>query len=641
MQFTTCSLTAAPTHCPVPIIDDGTDGAGNATTDNAGNATTDDKGNATTCMPIPCNPDTLDNCCETRVLCATVKTCSNGLIENAPSTFYCADTGCEASIEDCCETTSTDSPTNSPTMDPTNRPSSKPSSSPTTVPTIVPTGPPSEAPTISPTTREDCVVTEEWTQDRADELCPNEDHHAYDVGVCDKWDNPDFRIRLNFALANQLYTKCSSPCLYDYDTYNSTLPHAFRWISSSECYNVATGYYCINDESEAMKSVHEYSATLCVADDQADEDSCIERVEWSKEIAESNCPNGFGSGGDKGWGTAKICEDIVRLDSGYFENAADLYSASFNLTLANHIFWSCSSTCMYDLVYPGEIVYNWKKSKDCWAMQTKYSCVTDHAREYDWAVEYIEDDICADSEATPAPVPFTCTDRVQDWTEQIALATCGSDDMGSTDKSSTAVVCDGYENYQYRLDNSLANRVFLRCSAWCVYDIHTNAQEAFIWRNNNQCWEPVTSGLCIQQNVDDREEMANYIETILCESTTPEPTKACMPNYSWDNDRAKELCTDYGSTDKGFGVNVCADTPSNQDNLERSLANRFYANCASWCVYDYDVVINNILTNSSNTGGFIWKSDCWKWVTDYYCFNAAASEFEKVLLFAKDHCAVQ
>jgi len=42
---------------------------------------------------------------------------------------------------------------------------------------------------------------------------------------------------------------------------------------------VATAYYCIIDEVEAMKSVHEYSATVCVSDDQEGDDSCIERVE--------------------------------------------------------------------------------------------------------------------------------------------------------------------------------------------------------------------------------------------------------------------------------------------------------------------------------------------------------------------------
>merc|ERR550517_123161 len=33
--------------------------------------------------------------------------------------------------------------------------------------------------------------------------------------------------------------------------------------------------------------------------------------------------------------------------------------------------------------------------------------------------------------------------------------------------------------FQYRLDRSLANQMFVRCSAWCVYDIYKGAREAF------------------------------------------------------------------------------------------------------------------------------------------------------------------
>jgi len=250
---------------------------------------------------------------------------------------------------------------------------------------------------------------------------------------------------------------------------------------------------------------------------------------------------------------------------------------------------------------------------------------------------------------TPSPTS-DCVARVQDWNNEIALANCETDDMGYTDKSDTAVVCSGYEDYKYRLDHSLANQVFISCSAWCVYDIYKNAYEAFHWMNTATCWKPVTSGFCIDYKNGERDEMIEYVENTLCESNTPEPTAApslgigCTPYYSWDNSRAEVLCySNYGSTDKSYGVQVCSDATSStkQSNLEASLANSFYTQCSAWCVYDYDTIINNIQTSSSNCGGFVWKTDCWKWVTGYDCFTTHASEFEDVTTFAEKQCAVQ
>merc|ERR1711920_362951 len=44
---------------------------------------------------------------------------------------------------------------------------------------------------------------------------------------------------------------------------------------------------------------HAQAATLCETTAE-----CVERIEWTEEVAESNCPDGY-SNGDKGWGTAK------------------------------------------------------------------------------------------------------------------------------------------------------------------------------------------------------------------------------------------------------------------------------------------------------------------------------------------------
>jgi len=526
---------------------------------------------------------------------------------------------------------------------------------------------------------------------------------------------------------------------------------------------VATGWYCIEDEVEEMQYSLEYATLIC----DVSEEPCVERIEWSQEVAESNCPDGYGSGGDKGWESAKVCPVPIRLEDGFYERADTLYQASFNRSLANHIFWSCSAICVYDIENEG-VVYQWKSG--CWEMQTDWSCITVHTREYAWALNYISDRVCPIETETPAPTPFTCVEREQEWSPEIAQAICADDYMGSTVKGFDATVCAGYEDHQYRLDHSLANRVFLTCDAWCVYDIYKSGYEAFIWKNSDECWKPVTFGLCIEGYPAHREKMTDYIQNTLCESATPEPTEeptcnpqvewseslmddyctvgqtgstykhysdvdraavpcsgyedhedellkslamrlfkvcsswcvydyysnallawkwsssgecwelqtwggchwdytnlsnqpewefaldfvtlsctlsptmsptGCMPYYTWDEDRAGELCPDMSSivADKSFGVQAC-DT-SMQDKLEKSLANNFYTQCSSWCVYDFDTVINNILTDSSEYGGFIWKNTCWKWVTDWHCFTDSAQEFEDVTLRAEEHCDAQ
>jgi len=451
---------------------------------------------------------------------------------------------------------------------------------------------------------ENCVAIEEWTPDRADELCTTwYANHAYGVELCEKYDNPDYRRRLQFALANQLYSSCIHACLYDYDSYNTDKPHAFRWTGS--CYNVAIGYKCIWEETTEMNQSLTYAATLCESSEP-----CVDTIGWSQSVAESNCPNGYGSGGDKGWGTAKVCPYSVRLDNGFYGSADDLYQASFNFSLANHMFWSCSSKCVYDLVNPG-VVYQWK-GQDCWEMQTDWSCITVHWREYNWAVNYISESVCTLS--TMEPKPFTCVDRTQNWTEEIAQAVCGVDEMGLTNKGADATVCSGHEDYrQFRLDRSLANRAFMSCKAWCVYDIF-DTDRAFIWRKLGQCWEPVTKGLCIFGNVNNRNKISNYIEQMLCESSTDEPTHAptCIPNQEWSEAVMDGHCTvaNTGHTYKhyssvGRAAVPCEKWESYENNLLKSLAMGMFQDCSAWCVYDYysDAVM------------------AWKWSNDNHCWD--------------------
>jgi len=484
-------------------------------------------------------------------------------------------------------------------------------------------------PTPFPIGSEDCIPTQEWSQARADELCPRKAHHAYGVGMCGIQKNPDYQKRLEFALANKLWASCNHKCLYDYDSYNTDKPLAFRWIGW--CY-MATGLYCTDIAADEMEQAHAYAETLC----ETTKD-CVEIIEWTKEVSEGNCPDGW-KNGDKGYGTAKICEKLVRLDNGFYERADVVYGASFNRSLANHIFPSCISKCIYDIENLG-VVYQWKG--DCWEMQTGWACIDIETFDYEWAMNFL-DEFCPIE--TRAPVITPCVEREKKWTDEIAELICTAEAMGVTKKGTDATVCAGYEEYQFRLAYSLANRVFLSCDAWCVYDIFTKGEEAFIWRSAGECYEPVTQGLCIWGNPLHRKLLREYIEKILCESTTtnpptPSPTD-CLPTLTWDEDRAEEICPSNIIAKKSYGVKVCNDATSltKQSSLEKSLANKFFFRCTSWCVYDYDTIMNNIGSDSANNGGFIWKNTCWRWVTRWTCFSTFKSEFQEVSSRALDQC---
>jgi len=101
--------------------------------------------------------------------------------------------------------------------------------------------------------------------------------------------------------------------------------------------------------------------------------------------------------------------------------------------------------------------------------------------------------------------------------------------------------------------------------------------------------------------------MTDYIQNTLCnntatQSTTLSPTD-CTPYYSWDENRAEEICPSARADfhiSKSYDVEVCDDATSltKQANLEKSLANIFFMTCSSWCVYDYDTIIKNIQSDS-------------------------------------------
>jgi len=428
--------------------------------------------------------------------------------------------------------------------------------------------------------------------------------------------NPDYQRRLEFALANQLWMSCSSQCVYDYDSWQTDKPLAFRW--SGSCYNVNTKY-CIENVN-SMKWSHTHAATLCETGK-----ACINVIEWTQEVAIENCPDGYGGSGDKGWGSARICPMLVRLDDGFYERADILYADSFHRSLANHIFHSCSAKCVFDIENKG-VAYQWTEG-DCWKLQTETGCINSNSKDYQWAFSYLNERVCPND--IPPDNSSLCVERETVWTEEIAQAICSSNDMGTTNKGATASVCAGFENYQSRLNDSLANRVFLKCDSKCVYDIYEGGDAAFRWRDEYSCWKPEFSGSCFPEH--DIEKISSYINDVLCAApTTPitasptwKPTKGsvcvaskCIPQQEWSEDLMNAYCSpdDTGVTFKhhchiGRAAVPCPAFKALEEDLKKSLALRLYDECSSTCVFDYNSDAMNAWKWSTN--GLCWELQAW------------------------------
>jgi len=311
---------------------------------------------------------------------------------------------------------------------------------------------------------------------------------------------------------------------------------------------------------------------------------CDDALEFSDDTLHLLCPSGF-TGVEVG-GPA-VCNYWERLDTGYFELTSTIYQDSFERSLANSLFSSCSGVCIFDINSSAGVAYEWLSWSGCWKKTSQGICFDEYADEKAEAEDKVNG-LCAQS----TPSPEGCTDRIHVWNETIAERTCKLD-HGATDKSASASVCDGYEDHQYALEKSLANRMFVTCRAWCVYNIHARAYEAFIWRKTG-CWEPADT--CVNVFVEEREAMTDYVDNILCASETPEPTiqPTCIPELEYSEKLMDEHCSvsSTRTTFKHYGsINrepvSCSGLLQDTLDLKKSIANELYDNCGAWCVFDW------------------------------------------------------
>merc|ERR1719285_207676 len=120
------------------------------------------------------------------------------------------------------------------------------------------------------------------------------------------------------------------------------------------------------------------------------------------------------------------------------------------------------------------------------------------------------------------------------------------------------------------------------------------------------------------------------------EFPTNQPTSGCIEYKTWDELTASETCPPgkWGATDRGYGTMVACDSDL-QAKLEESAANELFQQCSSWCIYDYDALLEG------RQYAYIWRKNtrCWKAVTKYTCFSGHAyGIFEELVVHVGSIC---
>jgi len=349
---------------------------------------------------------------------------------------------------------------------------------------------------------------------------------------------------------------------------------------------------------------------------------CIPRVlKWdedAEQMALLNCISGTGNS-DKSL-TATMC------------SGQEKYQPSLDLSLAHRLFRTCDSRCVYniDLNDADNIkAFLWNNKFQCWRPKSDGLCLETFEDHYEHVKMFVEDILCP-AEPTlkpsraPTEKPTVCIEVVQVWDQDTASAALEDcvDGTGESDKSLTARVCEKHTGYQDTLDLSLANRLWAACDSRCVYSINATEIPAFRWNSNLQCWKAKSTGSCLKD--DDYATVTSYM-TLLCPG-------GCVPYKAWSADREDELCPgDEESDTISHDAVLCDTSDGSQEGLEKSLANKLFHDCSSVCVYDYEIMENNVRYDLVDNGGYIWRASksCWKWVIEGRCFDNLIEEYNE------------
>jgi len=154
-----------------------------------------------------------------------------------------------------------------------------------------------------------------------------------------------YQMRLEVSLANKLYGRCGSSCVYDYDTIMANGKGAFKYERRRRCYNYVTEGECLERK---INEIIERAKKLCL---------CYEKRLWTKRTALKNCRKTSMRFG------VKTCNSS--------------YQQRLEVSLANKLYERCGSSCVYDydsIIADRKVAFKYEKRKKCYTHVTDGSC---------------------------------------------------------------------------------------------------------------------------------------------------------------------------------------------------------------------------------------------------------------------------
>jgi len=242
-----------------------------------------------------------------------------------------------------------------------------------------------------------------------------------------------------------------------------------------------------NDDAQCGEDFYLNATVYCKTDtcDLSDTQCCETCISHSEQYpVEGVCPDATAPKD----GSAQTCEGLD-LDVQH----------RFEVAVANQLWRSCNSWCLYDLYSNGDNAFKWNPEEGCYSMTTSFMCFEDDERDYvldnkmNMLCQPEPYDACA-----PVDLDNDCqivwdANPVQNpWTYN-RLISChcpnelfwGFRDWGA----STAVLCEdeghGLEN---RLYLALANHAWYKCVSWCIFDVWEPETYVWMWDRKNQCY---------------------------------------------------------------------------------------------------------------------------------------------------------
>eukprot|EP00438_Fugacium_kawagutii_P024867 Skav221768 [mRNA] locus=scaffold490:399097:418119:- [translate_table: standard] len=150
-----------------------------------------------------------------------------------------------------------------------------------------------------------------------------------------------------------------------------------------------------------------------------------------------------------------------------------LYTDQVQLALANKMFKSCDSLCLFDFDMPHLAAFRWMHSEQCWLKAE--TCGEPGEQD---ALVARRHALCEVAHGPCQPVAHQLTDEV--------MSSYCSSDVSGAEKFAAATGCE--ESYTHQVRRSLANRMFDDCSSWCLFDFDRPKHVWYAWVAKRKCW---------------------------------------------------------------------------------------------------------------------------------------------------------